>query len=87
MRVASVAEALAKSAREIPRVTPYEGFSQEEWQEFVALSEELWRRSDSLAKKARERPPHQLHASIAAVEATCDKCHTRFVPGGVAPGR
>ena len=81
--VAGVAVAMAASAAGIPDAADVAALDAHEREEFRSRAENLQRRSERLARRARQRPPPDLGDAVAAVDATCDGCHRRFLIGGL----
>jgi hypothetical protein len=75
--VAGVARALADSAAHIADAVP-EGLDPSERAGFLALAESLRTASLDLARDAAVLPAAGLQSKLAAIDATCDACHSRF---------
>jgi len=80
--VERVAQAMAESAAMIAAAAPAR-LDADERKEFLALADDLRRRSEALAMEAPTLTPAQRGARLAEIDTTCGRCHARFrIPGG-----
>jgi cytochrome c556 len=75
--IARVARAMARSASTLPGAAPPE-LDATARAEFGALAASLERSCEQLADGAVRSTPEQLRARLAEIDATCDRCHSRF---------
>jgi cytochrome c556 len=85
--VERVAQAMSESATKIRAAAPAR-LDADERQEFLALADELRRRSEALALESPQLTPAQRSERLAEIDVTCGRCHARFrIPGGPDVGR